>query len=120
MLRLIGVSFRTASVAILHLFGMDQACLTCHLSGPLTGQLDVCRMRGELIVLDRGVRLLALLGVLVDSSVAVFPSLGSVDLLSFSKSTSRSMSRCSCRCFPAHLVHVSNGAQHFRDGNCLR
>ena len=43
-------------------FGMDQAHLTCHLSGVFTGLLDVHRMLGELIVLDRGVRSLALLG----------------------------------------------------------
>jgi len=41
---------------------MDQACLTGHLSGAFTGLLDVRRMLGELIVLDRGVRSLALLG----------------------------------------------------------
>ena len=40
---------------------MDQAHLTCHPSGAFTGLLDVRRMLGELIVLDRGVRSLALL-----------------------------------------------------------
>jgi len=38
---------------------MDQARSTC-LSGAFTGLLDVRRMLGELIVLDRGVRSLAL------------------------------------------------------------
>jgi len=42
---------------------MDQARLTGHLSGAFIGLLDVRRMRGELIVLDRGVRSLALLRV---------------------------------------------------------
>jgi hypothetical protein len=42
---------------------MDQARLTCRLSGVFTGLLDVRRMLGELIVLDRGVRSLALLRV---------------------------------------------------------
>jgi len=51
---------------------MDQARLTCHLSGAFTGLLDVRRMLGELIVLDRGVRSLALPWVLVDSSLGVF------------------------------------------------
>jgi len=41
---------------------MDQARSTCHLSGAFVGLLDVRRMVGELIVLDRGVRSLALLG----------------------------------------------------------
>jgi len=41
---------------------MDQARSTCHLSGAFVGLLDVRRMLGELIVLDRGVRSLALLG----------------------------------------------------------
>jgi hypothetical protein len=44
-------------------FGMDQARLTCHLSAAFTGLLDVRHMLGELIVLDRGVRSLALLWV---------------------------------------------------------
>jgi len=43
-------------------FGMDQARLTCHLSGAFTGLLDVCGMLGELLILDRGVRSLTLLG----------------------------------------------------------
>jgi len=43
-------------------FGTDQARLTCHLPGALTGLLDVRRMLGELIVFDRGVHLLPLLG----------------------------------------------------------
>jgi len=51
---------------------MDQAGLTCQLSGAFTGLLDVHRMLGELIVLDRGVRSLALPWVLVDSSLGVF------------------------------------------------
>jgi len=42
---------------------MDRARLTCHLSGAFAGILDVCRMLGELIVSDRGVRSLALLRV---------------------------------------------------------
>jgi hypothetical protein len=41
---------------------MDQAPLTCHLSGAFVGLQDVRRMLGELIVLDRGVRSLALRG----------------------------------------------------------
>jgi hypothetical protein len=41
---------------------MDQARLTGPLSGAFTGLLDMRRMLGELIVLDRGVRSLALLG----------------------------------------------------------
>jgi hypothetical protein len=49
-------------------FGTDQAHLTCHLSGAFTGLLDVRRMLGELIVLDRG--------VLVDSSVGVLAITG--------------------------------------------
>jgi len=40
---------------------MDQARSTCHLSGAFVGLLDVHRMLGELIVLDRGVRSVALL-----------------------------------------------------------
>jgi len=40
---------------------MDQARSTCHLSGAFVGILDVRRMLGELIVLDRAVRSLALL-----------------------------------------------------------
>jgi len=63
-------------------------------------------------------------GVLVDSSVGVFAitSLGSVDLLSFSESTSRFMSRYICRCEHSQLVNGSYGASflHFRDCNCLR
>jgi len=51
---------------------MDQARLTCHLSGEFTGLLDIRRMLGELIFLDRGARSLALPWVLVDSSVGVF------------------------------------------------
>jgi len=42
---------------------MDQARLTYRLSGAFAGLLDVRRMLGELIVLDRGVRSLALLRV---------------------------------------------------------
>ena len=42
---------------------MDLARLTCHLSGAFSGLLDVRRMLGEIIVLDRGVRSLALLRV---------------------------------------------------------
>ena len=42
---------------------MDQARLTCHFSGTFAGLPDVRRMPGELIVLDRGVRSLALLRV---------------------------------------------------------
>jgi hypothetical protein len=42
---------------------MNQARLTCHLSGAFTGLLNVRRMLGELIVLDHAVRSLALLGV---------------------------------------------------------
>jgi len=57
-----GMVFRTNLVAILHSFGMDQACSTCHLSGAFVGPLDFRRMLGELIVLDRRVRSLALLG----------------------------------------------------------
>jgi len=57
------IAFRTAAVAILHSFGMHQARLTYHLSGAFKGLLDVRRMLGELIVLDHGVRSLALLGV---------------------------------------------------------
>jgi len=56
-----GIAFGTALVAILHSFGMDQVRSTCHLSGAFVGLLDVRRMLGELIVLDRGVRSLALL-----------------------------------------------------------
>jgi len=41
---------------------MDQARLPCHLSGALTGLLDIDRMLAELIVLDRGSHRLALLG----------------------------------------------------------
>ena len=41
---------------------MDQARLTGHLSGAFTDLLDMRRMLGELIVFDRGVRSLALLG----------------------------------------------------------
>ena len=62
-----GISFGTASGAILQSFGisfgMDQARLTCHLSGAFTGLLYVRRMLGELIVLDCGVRSLGLLAV---------------------------------------------------------
>ena len=42
---------------------MDHARLTRHLSGAFTGRLDVNYMLGELIVLDRGVRWLDVLGV---------------------------------------------------------
>jgi hypothetical protein len=65
-------AFGTASVAILHSFGMDQSRLTCDLSVAFVGLLDVRRMVGELIVLDRRVRSLALPSVLVDSSVGLF------------------------------------------------
>jgi len=41
---------------------MDQARSTFHLSGAFVGLLDVRGMLGELIVLDRGVLSLALLG----------------------------------------------------------
>jgi len=41
---------------------MDQARSTFHLSGAFVGLLDVRGMLGELIVLDCGVRSLALLG----------------------------------------------------------
>jgi len=61
LLQLFGISFGTAPVAILHSFGIDQARSTCHLSGVVVGLLDVRCMLGELIVLDRGVRSLALL-----------------------------------------------------------
>jgi len=64
-LRSFGNECGTASLPILKsfgvLFGMDQAHLTCHLSGAFTGLLDVCHMLGELIVFDRGVHVLALL-----------------------------------------------------------
>jgi len=43
-------------------FGMDQARLTGHLSGAFTALLDVSHMLGELIDIDPGVHLLALLG----------------------------------------------------------
>jgi hypothetical protein len=72
ILQSFGFWFGTASVAILHSFGMDQARSTCHLSGAFVGQLALRRMLGELIVLDRGVRSLALPWVLVDSSLGVF------------------------------------------------
>jgi len=62
ILQLFGISFRTASVAILHSFGMDQASSTCPPAGAFVGLLDVHRMLGEHIILNRGVRLLALLG----------------------------------------------------------
>jgi hypothetical protein len=42
---------------------MDQARLSCHLSGAFTGLLDVRHMRCELIVFDRGVPSLGLLVV---------------------------------------------------------
>ena len=51
---------------------MDQGRLTCHLSRAFTGPLDVRHMPGELLVLDCGVRSLALPWVLVDSSLGVF------------------------------------------------
>jgi hypothetical protein len=51
---------------------MDQSRLTCDLSVAFVGLLDVRRMVGELIVLDRRVRSLALPSVLVDSSVGLF------------------------------------------------
>jgi len=63
ILQSFGISFGTASVAILHLFGMDQARSTCHLSGAIVGLLDVRHILGELIVLDREVRSLALIRV---------------------------------------------------------
>jgi hypothetical protein len=72
MSRSVGIVFGTASVVKLHSFGMDQARLTCHLSGAFVGLLDVRYMLGELIVLDRGVHSLALPWVLVDSSLGVF------------------------------------------------
>jgi len=53
---------RNASVAILHWFGMDQARLSYRPSGAFAGLLDVRCMLGELMVLDRGVRSLDLLG----------------------------------------------------------
>jgi len=64
-------SYRSHSVSLLALlwysyllsFIMDQARLTCHLSGAFTGLLDVHHVLGELIVLDCGVRSLGLLGV---------------------------------------------------------
>jgi len=86
-----GIAFGTASVAILQSFGMDQACLMCHLSGAFTGLLDVGRMLGELIVLDRGVRSLALLG---------------------------GACRFICRFVCHHLTRLTSFL-HFRDGNCL-
>jgi len=46
--------------------------VTCHLSGAFTDLLDICHMIGERIVLDRGVRSLALPWVLVYSSLGVF------------------------------------------------
>jgi len=67
-----GIAFGTASVAILHSFGMVQARLTCHLSGAFTGILDVLRMLGGLIVLDCGVRSLALFRVCLSIHGASF------------------------------------------------
>jgi len=92
ILQSFGISFGTASVAILHSFGMDQARLMCHLSGAFTGLLDVRRMLGELIVLDREVRSLALLG---------------------------GACRFICRFVCDHLTRLTSFL-HFRDGNCLR
>jgi len=45
---LLGITFGTASVHILLSFGMDQACLTCHLAGAFSGPLDIRRILGEL------------------------------------------------------------------------
>jgi len=42
---------------------MDQACLTSHVSGIFAGLLEVRCMVGELIVMDGGVRSLALIRV---------------------------------------------------------
>jgi len=60
---------------------MEQDRLTCHLSGAFVGLLDAYRILGELIILDRGVRSLALLRL-------CWSSLSSIDLSSFSESTS--------------------------------
>jgi hypothetical protein len=85
--RSFGISFGTASVVILQSFGMEHARSTWHLSSAFVGLLDVRRMLGELIVLERGVYSLALLPLCLSS-------LDSVNLSSFSESTSRFMSRC--------------------------
>jgi hypothetical protein len=67
---------------------MDQARLAYHVfSGVFAGILDDCRMVGELMVSDRGVRSLALHGVCLLNHLQVcIPSLDSVDLLSFAAS----------------------------------
>jgi hypothetical protein len=69
------------------------------LSGAFAGILDVRRMLGELIVLDRGLRSLALYRVcLLIHLYVCLPSLDSVHLSSSSESTSRFICRCACRC----------------------
>jgi hypothetical protein len=61
--QMFGISFGTASVFAFALIRHGSGSFDLSSSGAFTGLLDVRRMLGELLVLDRGVHSLALLGV---------------------------------------------------------
>jgi len=103
MSQLFVISFGTASVFAFALIRHASGSFEVSSSGAFTGLLDVRRMLGGLIVVDRGVRSLALLGVCLSIICRCLQSFYSVLFSSFSESASQSI----CRCARHHLTELT-------------